>query len=173
MARGESKVQNEAQQLMQQQEQQAEQQQAANQQLEGSIVPGAQRLLNWGGPQILNEYEQMAMRPVASAMDAARQQAANRVSRTKNEAGYGAEEENLAGQKAAQLGEANQRGQLAYQNQQLQEQEAGLKNLADLYGVDTNLLARMIGLPTSTLSVQEGAAKPTNSLQLGPLGLSF
>ncbi len=173
MARGESKVQNEAQQLMTQQEQQAAAQQAANQQLQGATTPTAEGMLNWGSPQIENDYEQAEMQPVDSAMDTARQRAASRVSRTRNEAGYGAEEENLAGQQAAGEGNAALRGKLAYQNQQLQEQQAGLKSLADLYGVDTSLLSRMLGLPNESLATQEGAAKPTNSFKFGPLGLSF
>jgi hypothetical protein len=173
MARGESKVQNQAQQLGAQQQQNAMQQEAANQTLQQQIVPGLQSLANWGSPQIENSYEQMAMQPVATSLDATRQQAANRVSRTKNEAGYGAEEENLAGQRAAQLGQAAQSGQLAYQDTQTQNQLAGLKGLASLYGIDTNLLGNMLRLPTQTLGVQQQAARPTSSLQIGPLALGF
>ena len=173
MARGETKVQQQAQQLGAQQQQNAMQQQAANQAFQAQITPGLSSLANWGSPQIENQYEQLAMQPVATAVDSARQQAANRVSRTRNQAGYGAEEENLAGQRAAQLGEAAQRGQLAYQDTQTQNQLAGLRGLSSLYGIDTNLLGNMLRLPTSTLGVQEQAAKPTNSLRIGPLGLSF
>jgi hypothetical protein len=173
MARGESKVQQQAQQLGAQQQAMIGQQQAANQALEAQTVPGLISLANWGSPQIENTYEQMAMQPVASALNAVRERAAARVSRTNNQAGYGAEEENLAGQQAARMGQAAQSGQLAYQDTQLQNQLAGLKGISDLYGIDTNLLGRMIGLPTATLGVQERAAQPTNSLRLGPLGLSF
>lgn len=173
MARGESKVQNQAQQLSAQQQAMIAQQQAANQGLASQMMPGLTGLANWGSPQVENTYEQTAMQPVATALDAANQKAQARVSRTRNEAGYGAEEENLAGQKAAQLGQAAQSGQLAYQDEQLQHQLAGLKGLSDLYGIDTDLLSRMIGLPTETLGVQERAAQPTNSLRFGPLGLSF
>ena len=173
MARGESKVQNQAQQLSAQQQAMIGQQQAANQALEAQTVPGLTSLANWGSPQIANTYEQTAMQPVASALNAARERAQARVSRTHNQAGYGAEEENLAGQQAARMGQAAQSGQLAYQDTQLQNQLAGLKGLSDMYGIDTNLLGRMIGLPTDTLGVQERAAQPTNSLRIGPLGLSF
>jgi hypothetical protein len=173
MARGESKVQNQAQQLSAQQQAMIAQQQAANQALESQVMPGLTSLSSWGSPQIENTYEQQAMQPIATAMDAANERAQARVSRTRNQAGYGAEEENLAGQRAAQLGQAAQRGQLAYQDEQLQHQMAGLKGLADLYGIDTNLLSRMVGLPTETLGVQERAAQPTDSLRLGPLSLGF
>lgn len=173
MARGESKVQNQAQQLSAQQQAMIAQQQAANQALESQITPGLTGLANWGSPQIENTYLQQAMQPVAATMDAANERAQARVSRTRNQAGYGAEEENLAGQRAAQLGEAAQRGQLAYQDEQLQHQMAGLKDLADMYGIDTDLLSRMVGLPTETLGVQERAAQPTSSLRIGPLSLGF
>lgn len=163
MARGESKVQKQAQQLGAQQQAMIGQQQAANRALEAQTIPGLTGLANWGSPQIENTYEQTAMRPVASALNAVRERARARVSRTRNQAGYGAEEENLAGQQAARTGQAAQSGQLAYQDAQLQHQLAGLKGLSDLYGIDTNLLGRMIGLPDQSLAVQERAAasKPT------------
>lgn len=159
MARGESKVQNQAQQLGAQQQAMIAQQQAANRQLETGVIPGLTALENWGSPQIENTYEQQAMQPVASAMDAARERAMNRVSRTNNEAGAGAEEENLAGQQAAQAGQAAQRGQLAYQDEQLRHQTAGLQGLSSLYGIDTNLLGRMLGLPNQSLDTEQQAAK--------------
>lgn len=173
MARGESKVQQQAQQLSAQQQAMIAQQQAANRALESQAMPGLSTLMNWGSPAIENTYEQLAMQPVSSALDAARERAASRVARTQNQAGFGAEEEHLAGQQAAQLGQAAQEGQLDYQDQLLRHQMAGLSGLANLYGIDTNLLGRMLGLPTETLGVQERAAQPTNSLRLGPLGLSF
>lgn len=173
MARGESKVQQQAQQLSAQQQAMIAQQQAANQALESQALPGLTSLVNWGSPAIENTYGQLAMQPVATALNAARERAANRVARTQNEAGFGAEEENLAGQQAAQLGQASQEGQLDYQDQLLQHQLAGLRGLSDLYGIDTNLLGRMLGLPTETLGVQERAAQPTNSLRFGPLSLGF
>ncbi len=158
MARGETKVQQQAQQLGAQQQAMIAGQMASNQGAEPAIQSGYGSLAGWGSPQIENQYEQMAMQPVSTAMDAARQQAANRVSRTHNAAGFGAEEENLAGQGAAQLGQAAQRGQLAYQDTQLQNRLAGLQGLSSLYGIDTNLLGRMLGLPDQSLSVQQRAA---------------
>lgn len=173
MARGESKVQQQAGQLGQQQQQQINQQSAANAAMEARLAPYLQAMADWGSPALENSYEQMAMQPVASALDAANERAMNRVSRTGNEAGYGAEQENLAGQRAAQLSQAAQRGQMAYQGEQFQHQLAGLKGLSDLYGIDANLLGRMLGLPTDTLAVQERAAQPNNSLKLGPFGFSW
>jgi hypothetical protein len=173
MARGETKVQQQAQQLGAQQQAWIDQQLGARQAAKPGITSGYNSLANWGSPPIENQYEQFATQPVSTAMDAASQQAANRLSRTRNAAGFGAEEENLAGQKAAQLGQAGQRGQLAYQDTQLQNRLAGLQGLSSLYGIDTNLLGRMMGLPAQTLGVQEQAAKPTNSIRFGPLGLSF
>ena len=173
MARGEAQVQQQAQQLGAQQQAMLGQQWGAQQAALPGLSSAYGKLANWGSPQIENQYEQFAMQPVSTALDAASQQAANRVSRTHNTAGFGAEEENLAGQKAAQLGQAAQRGQLAYQDAQLQNNMAGLQGLSSLYGINTNLLSRMMGLPTQTLSVQEQAAKPTSSLKIGPLGLGF
>jgi hypothetical protein len=173
MARGESKVQQQAGQLGQQQQQQIDLQRAANAGLEGSLAPYLQAMADWGSPALENTYEQRAMQPVASAMDAANERAMNRVSRTGNEAGYGAAQENLAGQRAAQLSQAAQRGEMAYQGEQFQHQLAGLKGLSDLYGIDANLLGHMLGLPTETLGVQQRAAQPTNSMRIGPFGFSW
>lgn len=175
MARGESKVANQASNLSAQQQAMIAAQQAQNQYAENQIMPGYESLENWGGPQIQNEYEQQAEQPVASAMDAEEQQAGNRVSRTNNEAGYGAEQENLAGQKAAKVGQAAQEGDLAYQQEQLQHQATGLQGLSNLYGIDTNLLSRMLGLPDESLSVDQRASEPTSKLSLGSggIGMSF
>ncbi|HVB35382.1 MAG TPA: hypothetical protein VNJ52_13560 [Patescibacteria group bacterium] len=159
MARGEAKVQQQAQQLGAQQQAMIARQMGAGQAAEPGISSGYSSLANWGSPQIENQYEQLAMQPVSTALDAASQQAASRVSRTHNAAGFGAEEENLAGQRASQLGQAAQRGQLAYQDTQLQNQKTGLQGLSSLYGIDTNLLGRMLGLPTQTLGVQAQAAR--------------
>ncbi|HEV2386772.1 MAG TPA: hypothetical protein VGS20_05895 [Candidatus Acidoferrales bacterium] len=158
MARGEKQIQQQAQGLSRSQQAQAAAQLARNQAMEPGIVAGYQGEVNWGNPKLENSYEQMSEQPAATAVDAVAQQAAARAARTNNPAGFGAEEENLAGQRATQMSQAAQRGFAQYANQQLAEQRAGLQGLSDLYGIDTGTLRTMLGLPAQSLGVAQSAA---------------
>lgn len=158
MARGEKQVQQQAQALSTSQQAQANAQLAQTQAEEPGIISGYQSEANWGNPTLENTYEQMGMQPAATAVDAAAQQANARAARTNNAAGYGAEEENLAGQRATQVSQAAQRGFAQYANQQLAEQQAGLQGLSGLYGIDTGTLRTMLGLPAQSLGVAQNAS---------------
>lgn len=159
MSRGaEKKVQQQAQQQAQLYNQMIAAQQAADQAARQQLTPLYLRLAQWDAPEVANALEQTALEPVRSAFDALRESAAARVARTGNPAGYAAEEENLAGQQAAALGREARQASLDYQNLAFQRQMAGLGGLASLYGIDVNLLGRMLGLPIGALGVAERAA---------------
>lgn len=159
MSRGaEKKVQQQAEQQAQLYNQMIAAQQAERQAARQQLLPLYSQLANWSSPALENQLQQVALGPVRSALDALRESAAARVARTNNPAGFAAEEENLAGQQAAALSRAAQQAELAYQNEQFRRQMAGLAGLGSLYGIDTNLLGRMLGLPVSALSVAERAA---------------
>ncbi|MGA2431228.1 MAG: hypothetical protein ABSH13_22210 [Candidatus Acidiferrum sp.] len=98
---------------------------------------------------------------IASAFDSLQQSAANRVARTGNSAGFSALTDDLARQKGIAEGNQAQQNQLAFYNTATQQQMSALQGLSGLYGVDSNLLGRTLGIPSQLLSVRANASKPT------------
>jgi hypothetical protein len=97
---------------------------------------------------------------LASAYDSLQQSAQNRLARTRNSAGFGELTDELARQKGiAEAGQAQQ-NQLAFTNTAFQRQMAALQGLSGLYGVDTNLLGRTLGIPAQLLNVRNNASRP-------------
>ena len=96
---------------------------------------------------------------LASAFDSLQQAAQNRVARTNNSAGFGDLEDNLARQKGiAQSNQAAQ-NQFNFSNTAFQRQMAALQGLSGLYGVDTNLLSRSLGIPAELLNARSNASR--------------
>jgi hypothetical protein len=96
---------------------------------------------------------------LASAFDSLQNAAANRVARTRNSAGFGDLEDALARQKGiAQAGQAAQ-NQLNFSNTAFQRQMSALQGLSGLYGIDTNLLARGLGIPPELLNARANASR--------------
>jgi hypothetical protein len=133
------------------------------QQVGGQLNQQYQSILNNPG---LSSADQAAVTgqsqgALASAFDSLQQSAANRVARTNNSAGFGELTDELARQKGiAEAGQAQQ-NQLAFTNTAFQRQMAALQGLSGLYGVDTNLLGRTLGIPSQLLSVRSGASRPS------------
>jgi len=97
---------------------------------------------------------------LASAFDALQQSAANRMARTGNSAGFSELTDELARQKAQQEAGLAQQNQLNFSNTAYQRQMAALQGLSGLYGVDTNLLGRTLGIPSQLLNVRSNASRP-------------
>jgi hypothetical protein len=96
---------------------------------------------------------------IASAFDSLQQAAQNRVARTNNAAGFGDLEDDLSRQKGiAQSNQAAQ-NQLTFSNTAFQRQMAALQGLSGLYGVDTNLLSRSLGIPAELLNARANASR--------------
>jgi hypothetical protein len=96
---------------------------------------------------------------LSSAFDSLQQSAQNRLARTRNSAGFGELTDELARQKGiAQAGQAQQ-NQLAFTNTAFQRQMAALQGLSGLFGVDTNLLGRTLGIPAELLNVRANASR--------------
>ena len=91
-------------------------------------------------------------------LDALRQRAANRVAATRNSAGYGDLVAQLGREQAQTDASQTQQNQIAFANQKLGENLAGLSALGQTYGVDTNLLGRAMGVPAELLSVRQRAS---------------
>jgi hypothetical protein len=98
---------------------------------------------------------------LASAFDSLQQAATNRAARTNNSAGFNDLTDELARQKGIAAGNQAQQNQLAFSNTAFQQQMAALQGLSGLYGVDSNLLSRTLGIPAQLLSVRANASKPS------------
>ncbi len=54
-----------------------------------------------------------------------------------------------------------QQNELAFSNTSFNRQMAALRGIAGLYGVDTGLLGRALGIPAELLNVRANAARPS------------
>lgn len=133
------------------------------QQLGNLLVPQFQNILNNPG---LSSADKAAVTgqsqgALASAFDSLQQAAANRAARTRNSAGFGELADDLARQKGIAEAGQTQRNQLDFTNTAFQRQMAALQGLSGLFGVDSNLLARGLGIPADLLTVRASASRPS------------
>jgi hypothetical protein len=105
-----------------------------------------------------------------TAFDSLRQRAANRAAATNDTAGFGDLTAQLGREQAQTAASQAQQNQIAFANQQLKEQLAGLSALGQTYGVDTNLLGRAMGVPAQLLGVRQRASTGSST---GGLGSAF
>jgi hypothetical protein len=133
------------------------------QQLSGVLTPQFQNILNNPGlsPADKAAVTSNSQGSIASAFDSLQQSAANRVARTRNSAGFGDLTDDLARQKATAEGNQSAQNQLSFSNTAFQRQMAALQGLSGLYGVDSNLLGRTLGIPSQLLSVRANASRPS------------
>jgi hypothetical protein len=126
------------------------------QQLGNSLVPQFQSIANNPGlsPADKAAVTAQSQGALGSAFDALQQSAMNRAARTRNAA-------DLARQKGIAEGNQAQQNQLAFSNTAFQRQMAALQGLSGLFGVDTNLLGRTLGIPSQLLNVRANASRPT------------
>ena len=101
----------------------------------------------------------------AAAYGGASDQAARTAARTGNSAALGPLEDKLAQEKAGTMGDIGAKNQIAFAQQAKSDQQTGLKGLSGLYGMDTNLLARSLGLPPEYLQQYNNAASRPNPMQ--------
>ena len=111
---------------------------------------------------------------LSSAFNALAQNASNRAARTRNSAGYGELIDSLArtqGQDQANLAQQNQ---IAFGNAARSDTLSGLRGLSGLYGTDSSLLGRALGIPASLLDARSRMSQGNGfRIGLGPSGLSF
>jgi len=130
------------------------------QQDRAQIMPTIQSLLNSQGytPQQQSAITQQSLGAANTAFDALRERAANRMAATNNSAGYGDLTAQLGREQAQTDASQAQQNHIAFANQQLKEQMAGLNALGQTYGIDTNLLGKAMGVPAQLLSVRQRAS---------------
>ena len=133
------------------------------QQLGGLLTPQYQSILNNPGLSSADKaaVTSQSQGSIASAFDSLQQSAANRVARTNNSAGFASLSDDLARQKGIAEGNQAAQNQLSFDNTAFQRQMAALQGLSGLYGVDSNLLGRTLGIPAQLLNVRANASRPT------------
>lgn len=124
------------------QQAQANQQLNANKGLESGILPGYQAM---AAGQLPSGEQQQIGTSAASAQDAL----ARRAAATRNPAGFVGGEDQAARDRMSAIGQAG-----------LNEQSAGLSGLAGMYGTDTGLASKMLGLPGQSLDVAGNSLNP-------------
>ncbi len=162
-------------------DQQLAQQNQINQQLlgereqaRGVLLPVYQRILAQPG---LSDAEKAAVTgeslgALGSAFDAARQRAENRVARTRNTAGIAELEDELAREQGREASSLAQQNQINFADEAFRRQQAALQGLGGLYGVDTGLLGRGLGVPPELLGVRANASRG-GGFRVGLPGFSF
>jgi hypothetical protein len=143
------------------------------QQDRSAMMPTITSLLNSQGytPQQQSAITQQSMGAANTAFDALRERAANRVAATNNSAGYGDLTAQLGREQAQTDASQAQQNQIAFANQKLKENLAGLSALGQTYGVDTNLLGKAMGVPSELLGVRQRASGSSGSGLGSILGL--
>jgi hypothetical protein len=133
----------------------------AQQQVGNTLVPQYRNILNNPG---LSAADKAAVTndsqgALSSAFDSLQQSAQNRVARTHNSAGFGDLEDELARRKGiAQSNQAAQ-NQLDFSNTAFQRQMAALQGLSGIYGTDSSILARSLGIPAELLNARANASR--------------
>jgi hypothetical protein len=135
------------------------------------MMPTIQSLLSSQGytPQQQSAITQQSLGAANTAFDALRERAANRMAATNNSAGYGDTLAQLGREQAQTDASQAQQNQIAFANQQLKEQLAGLNALGQTYGIDTNLLGKAMGVPAELLGVRQRASMGSGVSGLGSM----
>jgi hypothetical protein len=131
------------------------------QQVGNLLLPQYQSILNNPGlsPADKAAVTGQSQGALASAFDSLQQSAQNRLARTRNSAGFGELTDELAREKGiAEAGQAQQ-NQLAFTNTAFQRQMAALQGLSGLFGMDSNLLGRTLGIPAELLNTRANASR--------------
>jgi predicted alpha/beta hydrolase len=151
-------------------DQQLSQQNAMNQQLYGSsqalgsqAAGGYQNLLANPGYSAAEKsaITNLSQSGLSSAFNALAQNAANRVARTRNSAGYGELIDSLARTQGQDQADLTQQNQIAFANAARGDTLSALAGLSGLYGTDASLLGRALGIPAQLLDA--GARNAANS----------
>lgn len=135
------------------------------------MLPTIQDLLNSPGysPAEQSAITQQSLGAANTAFDALRQRAATRLAATNDTAGAPELTAQLGREQAQTLASQAQQNQIAFANQRLRDQLAGLSALGQTYGIDTNLLGRAMGIPPELLGVRERASSGNSTGGLGGL----
>ena len=126
--------------------------------LYSGLLPEYQKLVSGGGysPEEQAGIRQATFGPLQAAFEAARERGTNRVERTRNPAGFGELEDELArseGRQKATLAGGVEEG---FANEAQRRKELGLAGLGRLYGINEEEMARLLGITPGLLETPRG-----------------
>lgn len=100
-----------------------------------------------------------------AAYSGAADSAARSAARTGNSASLASQQDQLAQQKAQTMSQVNAQNQTSFANDAQQQQEQALQGLSGIYGQNTSLLAKSLGIPPEYLSAYDSQVNsPWNSI---------
>jgi hypothetical protein len=172
MGRGSDSQKNLAQQQLDMQNKWITSQQQTQAEGRALILPKAQELMKSTGYDDATKSAMTgnAMEATDAAYGAADQQMGNRVARTRNNAGFFfANSADLATKRAQQKSDTARALPQLFADEQQRRQMSGLQALASTYGIDTNLLASIAGLPNASLN-NRAQGLGSGTFSAGPLG---
>src|ERR1700687_2488566 len=149
---------------------------SSNEALGSSAASGYQNLLANPGytdaqKSAITNLSQAAL---SSAFNALAQNASNRAARTRNSAGYGELIDSLARTQGQQSANLSQQDQIAFAHASRSDTLSALSGLTGLYGTDSSLLGRALGIPAQLLDARARNSQGSGfRLGFGPSGLSF
>ena len=141
----------------------------------GTLIPRFEQLYSRGGysPEEKAAITGESMGALGSTFDALQQRAANRLARTRNAAGFGELEDELAREQGRQGSELARENQIAFADEAQRRQLEALQGLGSLYGVDTGLLGRALGIPGQLLQARSAGKSGGFRFGIGPLSFGF
>lgn len=105
---------------------------------------------------------------LGSAFDALQNSAENRLARTRNPAGFGELLDELGRERGRESANITRQNEIDFANQAFRQRMAALQGIGDLFGVDTGLLSRGLGIPAELLNVRANASRGGFSFGFGP-----
>jgi len=143
----------------------------------GTLLAEYQKLLTGGGysPQEQSAITGESLGALGSAFDALQQRAENRLARTRNPAGFGELEGELARERGRQAAGLARQGQIEFADEAQRRRLEALQGLGSLYGVDAGVLARAMGIPAELLQARAAGSRSGGGFRfgLGPISFGF
>jgi hypothetical protein len=132
-----------------------------NQSLSSQIAAGYQaQAVNPGyTPEQQSAIRNNSMGSLSSSFAALANNAANRAARTRNSAGYGDLLGEISREQGRQASSLTQQNDMAFADRSRNDQAAALQGLSGLYGVDSTLLARAMGIPSELLNIRQSNSR--------------
>jgi hypothetical protein len=149
---------------------------SSSQALGSQATAGYQNLLANPGysPAEQSAITNLSQSALSSSFDALAQNASNRTARTNNSAGYGDLISSLARTQGQQSANLSQQDQIAFANAAKSDTLSALSGLSGLYGTDSSLLGKTLGITPQLLDASaKNAASGGVKLGFGPSGLSL
>lgn len=136
-------------------------------------MPLAQRRYAEAGlsPKEESALTQETVGGIGTVYDTARQRAESRVARTRNPAGYYEAMGEVGREEGREKEGAQRRNILTRRQAKRSDEDTALQLMANLYGIDTNLLGSVAGLPLGALNARaQGISR--SSFGIGPFSFS-